>query len=286
MSSPKMVLVTGAAGQLGATLQVESNKFEGLEWVFMDSHQLDITDKKQVEEVLNSKDFDFCINCAAFTNVEQAEMDPKKAMAVNFEGVKNIVDTIKDKDTVLIHLSTDYVFDGMKKVAYQESDDTNPINEYGKSKLLGENYIVEQLKRYYIVRTSWLFSGFSSNFYTFIRSKLKENDKIRVISSQTGAPTSTIDLSHGLIKMIQTEEKNYGIFHFSNSGLTNWYIFAKEIIRSLDPKKMDQLTEIDSFKSQAKRPNNSKLDSSRFERVFDHEIPHWKDALTRVIENH
>ncbi len=286
MNVRKTVIVTGSAGQLGSTLFRESKKSNDIDWVFYNSDQLDITNSDQIEEVFSSNNFDYCINCAAFTNVENAEIEPKKAMDINFMGVKNIVDSIKNKQTTLIHISTDYVFDGTKPDGYTELDSPNPINEYGRSKFLGEEYIIDHLEHYYIVRTSWLFSSLSANFYTFIKSKLVNNDKIEVISSQSGSPTSTIDLSHGLIQIIRSEQKNYGIFHFSNSGLTNWYIFAKEIICLIDPNKMRQLTEIEEFKSRAERPKNSKLDSSKFEKVFGYNIPNWKDALIRVINRH
>lgn len=286
MNLRKTVLVTGSTGQLGSTLLMESKKSVDVDWMFYNSNQLDITNLAQVQEVFNSNDFDFCINCAAYTNVENAEIEPNKALEVNFMGVKNIVDTIKDKPTTLIHISTDYVFDGMKQDSYNELDSPNPINVYGRSKLLGEEYIIKNLEHYYIVRTSWLFSRFPGNFYTNIKSKLGTNDKIKVISSQIGSPTSTLDLSNGLIQIVQSKQKNYGIFHFSNSGLTNWYIFAKEIICLLAPEKINQLVEIEEFKSLAERPKNSKLDASKFENIFGYNIPHWKDALKRVIKAH
>ena len=284
MKGRQTVLVTGSGGQLGSALLLESRKSKGIDWFFCDSEQLDITDLNQVRDIFAEKEYDFCINCAAYTNVEKSESEPDKAIAVNLVGVKNIVDTLKNKHTTLIHISTDYVFDGSKADAYHELDRPNPINEYGKSKLKGERYITKHLENYYIIRTSWLYSAFSSNFYTFIKSKLANNTKIEVISSQNGSPTSAIDLSRALIHIMQTDQKNHGIFHFSNSGLTNWYIFAKEIIGLIDPNKMNQLVEIEEFKTKAKRPANSKLDSSKFERTFGYTIPYWKDALRSVIK--
>ncbi|NND80424.1 MAG: NAD(P)-dependent oxidoreductase, partial [Maribacter sp.] len=151
----KRILVTGSSGQLGMSIQKIHKEYDNLDFVFMNSKELDITNLQRVQEIVGSGHFDYCINCAAFTNVEQAEKTPEKAFAVNAEGVKNIAIACKEKDVLLIHISTDYVFDGEKSAPYTIDDKPNPINEYGKSKLLGEQYIHEILQEYMLIRTSW-----------------------------------------------------------------------------------------------------------------------------------
>jgi len=247
MSKAINVLVTGANGQLGLTLKDQSKNDTDINWLFYNSSELDITNKEEVSKAFKKNQIDICINCAAYTNVELAEDEKENAFAVNYQGVKNIVDTIKNSKTTLIHISTDYVFDGEKKSAYIEEDTTNPINVYGESKLAGEDYITSTLELFYIFRTSWLYSIYGKNFFTTIKSKILENASLKIVSSQKGSPTSTIDLAKMLCSLIKNDKKPYGIYHFCNTGLANWYIFAKEIITLIDKDKLVCLSETDSY---------------------------------------
>ncbi len=257
----KKILVTGANGQLGKTFQelYENNK-SNFSFVFASKSQLDITDKSSINAIFDEHQLDYCINCAAYTNVEQAEKTPKIAFSINAEGVKNLAEICKKKNVVLIHISTDYVFDGNKKEPYIETDDTNPINEYGKSKLVGENYISNILTKYFIIRTSWLYSKkYGKNFYKTIVTKSKTENTLSVISSQKGCPTETVNLSQFIYKLIEENNKKYGIYHFSDGVEMTWYDFARQILIENGLFGKIKLKKADNYTTFAKRPAYSVL---------------------------
>ena len=222
----KRVLVTGASGQLGLSIQNIHKKYTDLDFVLMNSKELDITNLKKAQEIFGSNRINFCINCAAYTNVEQAE----KAFAINGEGVKNIALACKANNVVLIHISTDYVFDGKKKAPYTTQDKPNTINEYGKSKLLGEQYIQQILKKHYIVRTSWLCSEFGKNFYKAILEKAKKGEEIYVTDQEIGCPTNANNLARYILEVMVLGNKDYGIYHFTDGEVITWYMFAEKIL--------------------------------------------------------
>ena len=255
----KKVLVTGAKGQLGQCLQKIAPNYKELTFVFKNSKDLDITNKDQMNSFFAEDDFDYCINCAAYTNVEQAEKTPDIAYEVNSEGVKNLALVCRENDTFLIHISTDYVFDGEKKEPYTVDDIPNPINEYGKSKLLGEKYIEEIMKDYLIIRTSWLYSEFGKNFYTTILEKAKAGENLSVTDEQIGCPTNAINLAKFVNQFILLDNIKSNLYHFTDRIEMTWFEFAKEII------KIENLTNkviIHNDKSiyLALRPLNSRLD--------------------------
>lgn len=194
----KNVLVTGASGQLGKTIhELFSENNIGLDFTFVIKQELDITRRENLISFFNQNMFDYCINCAAYTNVEQAEITPESAYKINAEGVKNLAEACKETNTILIHISTDYVFDGEKKEPYTADDVTNPINEYGKSKLQGEIYIKDILSNYFIVRTSWLYSKkYGNNFYRTIINKAKTEKQLSITTEQIGCPTDVVNLSN------------------------------------------------------------------------------------------
>ncbi|WP_339652772.1 dTDP-4-dehydrorhamnose reductase [uncultured Maribacter sp.] len=225
----KRILVTGADGQLGLCLQKIAKEYTGLEFIFKDSKQLDITDRSKINFIFNNQEFDFCINCAAYTDVEQTEHTPEIAYEVNAEGVKNLSKICKSKKVVLVHISTDYVFDGLKDSPYTVFDVPNPINEYGKSKLKGEKYIEDLLMQYYIIRTSWLYSEFGKNFYNSILKKAKEQNILYVTNEQIGCPTSAYNLARFILKII-CEEFDFGLYHFTDNEEMTWFDFATKIV--------------------------------------------------------
>lgn len=278
------VLVTGANGQLGLTLKELSTHAHDINWHFYDSKSLDITDKKRLENVIDGNT-DVIINCAAYTNVEQAEDEKEKALTVNCQGVKNIVDAIKGTATILIHISTDYVFDGKKSESYNEEDETNPINFYGESKLAGELEIIKNLHNYYIIRTSWLYSKFKKNFYSTVKNKMRAGEKMTITDSQYGSPTSTIDLALAIMTVIKSDDNHFGVYHFSNSGKTSWYNFARQIVANLNDSDIFSLITIGEYQTKAKRPINSKLRTKKFENVFDYKISTWQNALLQVMHS-
>ncbi len=225
------VLVTGSNGQLGRCIESSSYMYTNLEFVYKDSKELDITSTHKIDTLFRRNNFDYVINCAAYTNVEQAEKEPKKAFLVNAEGVRNLAKVCKKDNTILIHVSTDYVFDGEKKTPYTEEDVPNPINEYGKSKLAGEQHVQNILDNYFIIRTSWLYSQFGKNFYKMILKKSEIEKELTITTTEIGTPTNANDLANFILEIVAVRSTKYGLYHFSNEGQATWYDFAEEIIK-------------------------------------------------------
>lgn len=279
----KKVLVTGANGQLALTLKdLLLNSNESLDFCFVSKSDLNITNAHSVKEFFTKNKFNYCINCAAYTNVELAENRLDEAFKVNSEGVKNLAIQCEKDDVTLIHISTDYVFDGDKEQPYNENDETNPINIYGKSKLAGENHVKSIVTKHFIVRASWLYSKHGNNFFKTVYEKLKRNTEMKVVTSQIGTPTSCIDLSKFLIYLIESEITDYGIYHFANSGYANWYEFAKEIATYFNS---NLITPIAAFNTKAKRPKYSVLDNSKAKSVYG-EIQFWKDGVKQMVNEY
>ncbi|MDG3581291.1 dTDP-4-dehydrorhamnose reductase [Galbibacter pacificus] len=263
---PTTVLVTGANGLLGRTIQKYKDDYPKINFLFCSSKELDITIKESIKKNFKKNKPDYCINCAAYTNVEKAEKEPEKAFLVNAEGAKNLAEVCKESGTVLIHISTDYVFDGEKRTPYTVKDIPNPINEYGKSKLQGEKYIQQILERYFIIRTSWLYSKeFEKNFYLTILEKAKRGEELRITDAQIGCPTDTENLTKYILELIniplplEGKGENYGIHHFCDKKQMTWYGFAISI---LEKNKIDNMILINdnSYKTIAKRPIYSVLE--------------------------
>ena len=256
----KRILVTGASGQLGMSLQDLTSEYNDMEFVFKNSKDLDITDKEEVNKIFNIGSFDYCINCAAYTNVEQAEKSPQIAFKVNAEAVKHLALACKIHDVTLIHISTDYVFDGEKGSPYKVNDQPNPINMYGKSKWEGEKYIQEILDKYFIVRTSWLYhKKHGNNFYKTILKKAKKGEVLRITDEQIGCPTNAANLAKFLLKHILTENQEYGIYHFTDGQVMSWYGFAQNILKENGLKSTTNIVKENNYRSFAKRPKNSIL---------------------------
>lgn len=259
----KRVLVTGAAGQLGLTIKDLALDYPNLQFEFKTREDLDITNKKSIEKVFSDSQYDYCINCAAYTHVEKAEQEPQKARAVNEEAVKNLAYACLKYDIILIHISTDYVFDGEKNSPYHPDDRPNPINEYGKSKWFGEQFIQKVMEKFYIVRTSWLYSKkHGKNFYKTIVNKAKNGEEIRVTDAQTGCPTNTVSLSRYLLEELVLGQKSFGISHFSDGKAMTWYGFAKHIIQENGLTEKVNLAADKNYHTFVKRPKNSCLIAS------------------------
>jgi dTDP-4-dehydrorhamnose reductase len=258
------VLVTGASGQLGKTIQeLYSKNKKGNDFTFVPKEALDITNKKDLKSFFNNNAFDYCINCAAYTNVEEAEKAPQVAYQINGEGVKNLAQFCCENNTILIHISTDYVFDGKKNQPYTVDDETSPINEYGKSKLLGEQYIQESMRRFFIVRTSWLYSKkYGNNFYRTILEKANTEKQLFISSTQIGCPTDTVNLSNYILKLIIERNSSFGIHHFCDNKVMTWYNFAEQILIDNNMKNNINLVRSDKYITFAKRPKYSVLRNS------------------------
>ncbi|MFO8147572.1 MAG: dTDP-4-dehydrorhamnose reductase [Bacteroidota bacterium] len=279
------VLVTGASGQLASCIKKFSETEDSIDWLFMDSSEIDITSKCDLEGCFKSKRIDYCINTAAYTNVEKAESEQEKAFKVNADAVKNLAVICKKNSTVLIHISTDYVFDGNASKPYSETDTTNPINVYGASKLKGETCIQANMDEYFIFRASWLFSEFGHNFYKTILKKAAENATLNITTAQTGTPTNANHLAQLILKLIREKNSNYGLYHFSNSGETTWYGFAEEILRVSNNLGKIQLNKDNSYKTIAARPPYSVLDKQKLIETLMFNPVSWEEAVQEVYQS-
>ena len=277
------ILVTGANGQLGETIKELYGNVTSFEIVFKTKQELDITDEVGLNTFFENHNFDYCINCAAYTNVEKSESNPDFAFKVNAEGVKNIAEQCKKHEIILIHISTDYVFDGTKQAPYLEDDKTNPINQYGKSKLSGEKYVQDMLDDYFIIRTSWLYSAYGKNFLKTIIQKIKNKEQIQVITSQKGVPTSCSDIAKFIFHLIKQKVIIFGIYHFSAFGETNWHEYALQICKHFKAYDCEKIKPIETYSSLTKRPKYSVLDNTKRKEIFKKEI-FWKISVDNTVQ--
>jgi dTDP-4-dehydrorhamnose reductase len=283
------ILVTGANGQLGSELKLMSQDFPNFNFHFTDVDDLDISDREIVPKYLENKNFSFIINCAAYTAVDKAEDDQDKAFLLNQTAVRNLVASARNFNAKLIHISTDYVFDGKSYFPYKESHKTNPFSIYGKSKLAGEQEIIGGNANAIIIRTSWLYSEFGNNFVKTIHRLATERDQLGVIFDQIGTPTNAKDLAKFIIHIIEKnntdifEQKE--IYHFSNEGVCSWFDFAKKIV---ELKKLNcKIIPIETidYPTPAPRPHYSLLNKKKIKGLLNSEIPHWEDSLKEMLDN-
>jgi dTDP-4-dehydrorhamnose reductase len=279
----KTILITGANGQLGQCFKKQAGRFLNFQFLFCSSRELDITSKESVQAVFQKNKIDYCINAAAYTNVEQAEKEQEKAFLVNAEGAKNIAEVCNEHKTVLFHISTDYVFNGKARLPYTESNEVDPINVYGASKLKGEEFIQAELKEHFILRTSWLYSEFGHNFLNTILRKAEEKAELNITTSQVGTPTNANDLAEYVLKIISSNSKEFGIYHFSNEGEATWYDFAEEILNYSQKRDEVILNKTGFFKTLAERPEYSVLSKEKAIRNFG-PIKDWKVSLHQLID--
>ncbi|MGB5820718.1 MAG: dTDP-4-dehydrorhamnose reductase [Saonia sp.] len=273
------ILVTGASGQLGKCIQGLAQEHSDLIFSFTDIPELDITDENSVNSYFEENSFDYCINCAAFTAVDLAESQKNKAYLINAEAVRILTEACNVNNCVLIHISTDFVFDGEKKGPYNEKDIPNPINVYGKSKLQGEFYVQEILKNYFIIRTSWVYSEHGKNFLKTMLRLGHEMEEINVVDDQMGSPTYAADLAAFILFLITNKRQEYGLYHYSNEGTISWYDFAVKIfeVAELNLKVNSICTA--AYPTQAKRPKRSNLSKTKTINTFKITIPLWSDSL-------
>jgi dTDP-4-dehydrorhamnose reductase len=284
-----VVLVTGSSGQLGQSLQFIAPNYPQIDFVFCDSKTLEITNFENCETIFSKYKPDFCINAAAYTAVDKAENEPEKAFAINVTGAKNLAEVSKKFDTVLLHISTDFVFDGSKTKPYIETDIPNPTGVYGQTKLDGEKVIQQIWEKHFIIRTSWVYSQFGNNFMKTMLRLASERDTISVVNDQIGTPTNAVDLAEILVKIILTDNRqpttdNFGIYNFSHEGQCSWYDFAKKIfeINNISINLLPIPTT--SFPTPAIRPAYSVLDKSKIKSVFGVEVREWNESLKPIIK--
>jgi dTDP-4-dehydrorhamnose reductase len=283
----KNILVSGSNGQLGSELRVLEKDFLGYKFFFTDIEDLDLTDYKAVNDFFEENSIDVCINCAAYTAVDKAEDDRNLAMLLNCNVVDNLGHICARSNSLLIHISTDYVFDGRNFQPYRETDTPSPDSYYGKTKLKGEEAIMNQPCNSVIIRTSWLYSVFGNNFVSTMIRLGGERDNLGVVSDQVGTPTSAADLAMVIMKIVSAVGTNEikEIYHYSNEGVISWYDFAKAImsIKKLNCKV--NAIESKDFPAKAPRPFYSVMNKSKIKEDFKIEIPYWLDSLKIMIEN-
>jgi len=275
------VLVAGAGGMLAGDLTTCLSE-QGYEILALPHDELDITDLKAVRTAANDFEPGLVINCAAYTKVDEAEKEEPRALMVNGLGVQNICLACQQRDVPLVHFSTDYIFDGAKERPYTICDEPNPISAYGRSKLLGERYLLWLLSRFYLIRTSWLFGLHGKNFIETMLELGQREKQISVVKDQKGCPTWSYHLAQAVVELIQTER--YGIYHITNSEPTTWYDFAREIFRICEMDVEVLPVTSDQFPRPAMRPQNSILDPFPLPQVLGREMPSWREALKEYIE--
>ena len=288
------ILITGSKGQLGNELKDIINKgyseigkvsecIKNSQVFDFDVDKLDITDLKSVKNVLNTIKPDVVINCAAATNVDGCESDEDFAFKVNSLGPRNLAIVCEEMGARLVQVSTDYVFSGVGEKPLTEYDLTAPYSVYGKTKLLGENYVREFCSKYYIVRTAWLYGYVGHNFVYTMRRLGKEKDSINVVNDQIGNPTHANDLAYHILKLIETDE--YGVYHCTGKGECSWYDFAKMIIELSGEECIVNPCTSEEYKTPAKRPEYSSLDNMMLRNTVGDEMRNWQDAIKSFIEN-
>ena len=277
------ILVTGAKGQLGKCIKDAAANYPEFNFLFASRELLNIESEKSISNIFENNRFDYCINTAAYTNVEKAESDQETAFLTNAEGVKHLASHCKRNNTTLIQISTDYVFDGKKGSPYSEEDSTNSLNIYGASKLKGEQYVQEICQAYYILRTSWLYSQYGQNFYDTVLRFAKEGKLLTVTTEQTGTPTNANDLAEAILTIIRINSKNYGIYNFSNQGEATWYDFAKEILIQTNQLTKSNLAKTDYYLTFAARPSYSVLDTRKYKNTFNKAVFDWKKSLATLL---
>jgi dTDP-4-dehydrorhamnose reductase len=279
------ILVTGSKGQLGSEISFLADRYP-YQFIYTDWQELDLTNNSSIEDFLSNNEIDLIINCAAYTAVDKAETDMIAAYNINHVAIKHLVQASKRKGIKIIHISTDYVFDGKGFRPYSINTPRNPQNVYGETKMKGEDAFIQSgLDNLMLIRTSWVYSSFGNNFVKTMLRLGAERESIGVIDDQVGSPTYARDLARFILESIPKIDWNgVKIFHFTNEGICSWFDFAKAIMdaKGLTCKVLPIPTE--SYPTPAKRPHYSVLDKLETRKFYGKEIPHWRDALEECLE--
>jgi len=279
------VIVLGKGGQLAYELEFLKSKDQN--WTFLSIDKLDICDKDAVSRYFKNNPCDVVVNCAGYTAVDKAEEEIEACYNVNLIGVENLLESIKFNNSKLIHISSDYVFDGNKPTPYNEKDPGSPVGVYGKSKLAGEKVINDSKVKSIIIRTSWLYSNYGHNFVKTMLKIGKERENIGVVADQFGSPTFAYDLAKTIIKIVEDKKYTWSIgdvFHYSNEGSCTWHEFALEIFKISNIDVNVKKLTTDEFPTKAVRPKYSLLDKSKIKDVFGIDVHHWKNSLKKILE--
>ncbi len=284
MKNHKKILVTGANGQLGNECRKLAEKITDATFVFTDVNELSITDEQAIENIFSKNNFDYCINAAAYTAVDAAEKDDATALAINATAVGCLAAACKKHHCRLIHISTDYVFDGENANGYNEEDQTGPINVYGKTKLEGEKLAMELDAKSIVIRTSWVYSYYGKNFVKTMMKLMQERPEISIVDDQIGKPTYAADLAAAIFKIIfDYETPQPGMYHFANEGVISWFDFANAINEIGGYHCKLHPIPSSAYPVPAKRPHYSILNTSKIKDTFSVNIPQWKYSLQQCM---
>lgn len=278
------VLVTGANGQLGCALRRLLDREMPGEAIYTDKQELDLTDAAAVENFIRDNEVTHIVNCAAYTAVDRAEEEKRECALINTDAVKNLAAAADLLGAKIIHISTDYVFDGTNHRPYRESDKVNPISQYGTTKRKGETALLALAPESIIIRTAWLYSDTGHNFVKTILSLAEKQNEIRVVCDQIGTPTYARDLAEAVLAVLKSHQWVAGIYHFTDEGAASWYDFAKAILRIAGKKTRVVPIPTEDYPTLAQRPAYSILDRSRIKATYGVEIPHWEDALADCVK--
>ncbi|MEP7254940.1 MAG: dTDP-4-dehydrorhamnose reductase [Ferruginibacter sp.] len=279
------ILVTGANGQLGSEIKNIAPGFSQYQFLFITKEELAIDDFNAIKKYFTEHDIDHCINCAAYTAVDKAETERDQAFLINGEATGNLAGVCKLHNAQLIHISTDYVFDGRAKQPYKETDETCPVSAYGESKLKGEELALQNNSSTIIIRTSWVYSSYKNNFVKTMLRLMKEKESINVVNDQYGCPTYAADIAAVIMKIISSGKSSEmpGIYNYTNAGITNWYEFALAIKNLSGSNCIVNPVSTAQYPTAAKRPQYSVLDTAKIKQTFDIVIPDWKDSLQNCL---
>ena len=281
------ILVTGANGQLANEIKIIADHYPGYKFFFTTKEELPIENSEAVKSFFEKNKIVYCINCAAYTAVDRAESEKEKAFLINADAVGNLANICNTFQTKLIHISTDYVYDGSSNIPLKEDSKTGSVNIYGESKLKGEELTLEKNPSALIIRTSWVYSSFGNNFVKTMLRLFKEKTEISVVSDQYGSPTYAADLATTImtfVERIQQGEEWSGIFNYCNEGIITWYQFAEEIKSLINSDCIINPIPTSSYKTAAKRPQYSVLDTSKIKQALQIPIPDWKESLKKCME--
>lgn len=280
-----ITLVTGSNGQLGKTLNsiTENNK----QFIYLDKDELDITKENKLQEVILKYKIKSIVNCAAYTDVNRAETEKEKALEINSIAVLRLAKLAEKYNLRVIHISTDYVYGGLNKSEISEDEIINPQNYYGLSKSEGDNNIIKSKSDSIVIRTSWLYSRYGKNFVKNIIEKANDKDSINVVDDQFGCPTNAVDLAEAILKILRFKDRidsKSKVYNFSNLGYTNWYNFAKYIIKQNKIECSVNKIKSNAINQRAKRPKFTITDKTKIIAAFNIEIPHWKESLKKFLK--
>ena len=280
----KKILITGSNGQVGSVLQILALDMPEYEFLFTNRFHFTFGSKDSMVAFFNANNPDFIINCAAYTAVDKAESEAEDANLINHYAVGIIAEWCKSNQSKLLHISTDYVFDGTSCFALTETDTPNPQSVYGKSKFLGESIALKNNPNTIIIRTSWVYSQFGSNFVKTMLRLMQERDSLNVVQDQIGSPTYAKDLAAVILEIIKNKKWVSGIFNYSNEGEISWYQFAKEIKEIANLNCVLKGISTSEYPTPAKRPAFSLLDKSKIKNTYEILIPEYKDSLKQCLQ--